>query len=149
MFQLSNHLKVSNQIRMDTADMYMITRPVPIHDSSPDSSPYPSHKNFKIKLTILLTLPPMPAVVQQPSYICTGRQKLQKALIIIILMLTPLRREAKMTELQRYMYSQLSLSPNERDPLKHLEISVLQHIRFAELRKIHIEQPNFTNKYVI
>ena len=36
-----------------------------------------------------------------------------------------------------------------KDHLKHSEISVLRHIRFAELRKIQIEQPNFTNKYVI
>ena len=34
--------------------------------------------------------------------------------------------------------------------LKHSEISVLRHIRFAELRKIQKEQQNFTNKnYVI
>ena len=45
-------------------------------------------------------------------------------------------------------YSQLSLSRSRRDPLKHFEISVLRYIRFAELRKIQIEQPNFTNKYV-
>ena len=36
-----------------------------------------------------------------------------------------------------------------KDPLKHYEISIPRHIRFAELRKIQIEQPNFTNKYVI
>ena len=45
--------------------------------------------------------------------------------------------------------SRLSLSRSRRDPLKHFEISVLRHIRFAELRKIPIEQPNFTNEYVI
>ena len=33
------------------------------------------------------------------------------------------------------------------DPLKHFEIVILRHIRFAELRKIQIEQPNFMNKY--
>ena len=43
-------------------------------------------------------------------------------------------------------YSQLSLSRSQWDPLKHFEISVLRHIRFAELRKIPIEQPNFTNE---
>ena len=46
-------------------------------------------------------------------------------------------------------YSQLSLSRSRRDPMKHFAISVLRHIRFAELRKIQIKQPNFTNKYVI
>ena len=33
------------------------------------------------------------------------------------------------------IYSRLSLSRNRRDPLKHFEISVLQHIRFVVLRK--------------
>ena len=47
------------------------------------------------------------------------------------------------------IYSQLSVSRSRRDPLKHLEISVLRHIRCAELRKIQIKQPNFTNKFVI
>ena len=46
-------------------------------------------------------------------------------------------------------YSRLSLSRSRRDPLKHFEIAVLRHIRFAEMRKIPIEQPNFTNEYVI
>ena len=35
-----------------------------------------------------------------------------------------------------YWYSRLSLSRNPKDCLKHFEISVLRHIRFAELRKI-------------
>ena len=48
-----------------------------------------------------------------------------------------------------YTYSRLSLSRSRRDPLKHFEISVLRHIRFAELKKIPIEQPNFRNKHVI
>ena len=47
------------------------------------------------------------------------------------------------------LYSQLPLSRSRRDPLKLFKISVLWHIKFAELRKIQIEQPNFTNKYVI
>ena len=47
------------------------------------------------------------------------------------------------------MYSRLSLSRSRRDPLKHFEISVVRHIRFAELRKIPIEQPNFTNEHII
>ena len=47
------------------------------------------------------------------------------------------------------IYSRLSLSQSRRDPLKHFEISVFRHIRFAELRKIPMEQPNFTNEYVI
>ena len=34
-----------------------------------------------------------------------------------------------------YKYSWLSWSRNPRDSLKHFEISVLRHIRFAELRK--------------
>ena len=46
-------------------------------------------------------------------------------------------------------YSRLSLSRNRRDPLKHFEISVLRHIRFVVLRKKQLEQPNFTNDYVI
>ena len=48
-----------------------------------------------------------------------------------------------------YNYSRLSLSRSRRDPLKRFEISVLRHIRCAELRKIPIEQPNITNKHVI
>ena len=48
-----------------------------------------------------------------------------------------------------YMYSRLSLSRSRRDPLKHFEISVLRHIRFAELRKIPMEQPNFTTEHVM
>ena len=51
--------------------------------------------------------------------------------------------------LKGYMYSRLSLSRSRRDPLKHFEISVLGHVRCAELRKIPIEQPNFTNEYVM
>ena len=47
------------------------------------------------------------------------------------------------------LYSRLSLSGNRRDPLKHFEISVLRHIRFVVLRKKQLEQPNFTNDYVI
>ena len=46
-------------------------------------------------------------------------------------------------------YSRLSLSRSRLDPLKHFEISVLRHIRCAELRKIPNEQPNFTNEHVI
>ena len=38
-------------------------------------------------------------------------------------------------------YSRFSLSRSRRDPLKHFEVSVLRHIRFAELRKIPIELP--------
>ena len=48
----------------------------------------------------------------------------------------------------RYKYSQLTLSRNRRDPQKHFEISVLQHIRFVVLREKQFEQPNFTNDYV-
>ena len=46
-------------------------------------------------------------------------------------------------------YSRLSLSRSRRDPLKHFEISVLRHIRCAELGKIPNKQPNFTNEHVI
>ena len=46
-------------------------------------------------------------------------------------------------------YSRLSLSRIQRDPLKHFEISVLRHIRFVVLNKKQLEQPNFTNDYVI
>ena len=35
------------------------------------------------------------------------------------------------------------------DPLIHFEISVLRHFRCAKLRKVPIEQPNFTNEHVI
>ena len=48
-----------------------------------------------------------------------------------------------------FRYSRLSLSRSRRDPLKHFEISVLRHIRFAELKKIPTEEPNFTNEHVI
>ena len=44
---------------------------------------------------------------------------------------------------QKTRYSQLSLSRGPRDSLKYFKISVLGHIRFAELRKKYIEQPNF------
>ena len=43
-------------------------------------------------------------------------------------------------------YSRLPLS--RRDPLKHFEISVLRHIKFAELRKIPNKQPSFTYERV-
>ena len=46
----------------------------------------------------------------------------------------------------KYRYSRLSLFRSRRDPQKHFEISVLRHIKFAELRKISNEQPNFTNE---
>ena len=46
-------------------------------------------------------------------------------------------------------YSRLSLSRSRRDLLKHFEISILRHIRCAVLRKIPMEQPNFTNEHVI
>ena len=42
-----------------------------------------------------------------------------------------------------------TVSRSQRDPLKHFEIAVLWHIIFAELRKIPIVQPNFTNEHVI
>ena len=48
-----------------------------------------------------------------------------------------------------YIYSRPSLSRSRRDPLKHFEICLLRHIRYAELRKIPIEQLNFTNEHVI
>ena len=44
-------------------------------------------------------------------------------------------------------YSRLSVSRSRRDPLKHFELSVLRHIRFAELRKIPIEQATFSNEH--
>ena len=53
------------------------------------------------------------------------------------------------TLLYQVIYSRLLLSRNRRDPLKHFEISVLQHIRFVVLRKKQFKQPNFTNDYVI
>ena len=48
-----------------------------------------------------------------------------------------------------FMYSRLSLSRSRMDPLKHFEIAVLRHIRCAELRKLPIKQPSFTNEHVI
>ena len=54
-----------------------------------------------------------------------------------------------MKRLIALIYSRLSLSRSQRDRLKHFEISVLRHIRFAELREIPIEQQNFTNEHVI
>ena len=51
--------------------------------------------------------------------------------------------------LSLYKYSRLSLSRSRRDPLKHFEISVIRHTKYAELRKIPNEQPNFTNNHVI
>ena len=62
--------------------------------------------------------------------------------------LTTLALWSPVEEMQR-KYSRLSLSRSQRDPLKHFEISVLRHIRCAELRKIPNEQPNFTNEHVI
>ena len=54
-----------------------------------------------------------------------------------------------LVQVDKPWYSRLSLSRSRRDPLKHFEISVLRHIRCAELRKIPNEQPNFTNEHVI
>ena len=48
-----------------------------------------------------------------------------------------------------YKYSRLSLSRIPRDSIKHFEISVPRHIRFAELRKKLFKQPHLTNIYVI
>ena len=39
------------------------------------------------------------------------------------------------SHLRAHKYSRLSLSRTPRDSMKHFEISVLRHIRFAELRK--------------
>ena len=56
---------------------------------------------------------------------------------------TPFSKKLKVNPLEKYTsfadlssrYSRLSLSRSRKDPLKHFEISVLRHIRFAELRK--------------
>ena len=45
------------------------------------------------------------------------------------------------------MYSRLSLSRIPRDSLKYIEISVAQHIRFAESSKIIIRLTTF-NKFI-
>ena len=58
-------------------------------------------------------------------------------------------RSSTSYDIRLSIYSRLSLSRSRRDPLKHFEISVRRHIRFAELRKIPTEQPNFTNEHVI
>ena len=47
------------------------------------------------------------------------------------------------------IYSRLSLSRSQKDSLKDFVISVLRHIRLAELRKVPIELTNFTNEHVI
>ena len=45
-------------------------------------------------------------------------------------------------ELKCKEYNRRSLSRSPRDSLIYFEISVLRHIRFAELRKKHISQMN-------
>ena len=57
--------------------------------------------------------------------------------------------QPRLTVNTRIKYSRLSLSRSRRDSLKHFEITVFRHIRFAELRKIPIKQANFTNQHVI
>ena len=57
--------------------------------------------------------------------------------------------QVSLSKLQIGIYNRLSLSQNQRDPLKHCEVSVLRHIRFVVLRKKLFEQPNFTNDNVI
>ena len=63
-----------------------------------------------------------------------------------------------MNRIYLVIYSRLCLSRSRMDPLKHFEISVLRHIRFAELRKIPNEQPisqmnilleSFSYKYML
>ena len=51
--------------------------------------------------------------------------------------------------LQEMLVSGLSLSRIPRDSMKYFEISVLRHIRFAELKKKVFEQPHLINIYVI
>ena len=48
---------------------------------------------------------------------------------------------------RRLKYSRHSLSRSRRDPLKDFGISVLRHIRFAEL-KIPMKQPHLTKEHV-
>ena len=49
--------------------------------------------------------------------------------------------------LQEMLVSGLSLSRIPRDSMKYFEISVLRHIRFAELKKKSIRTTTF-NKYI-
>ena len=58
------------------------------------------------------------------------------------------QQNKKNTKYVKKNYSRLSLSRSQRDHLKDFKISVLRHIRFAELRKIPIEPPNFTDEHV-
>ena len=63
---------------------------------------------------------------------------------------TPLLVEKKNTKpMSSIKHSRLSLSRSQKDPLKHFDISVLGHIRCAELRNIPNEQSKFTNEHVI
>ena len=52
-------------------------------------------------------------------------------------------------KVRQIRYSRLLLSQSPRNALKHFEMSVPRHIRFAKLRKKYIEQPHLTNEYVI
>ena len=52
-------------------------------------------------------------------------------------------RESAITKQRNY--SRLSLSRTPRDSMKHFEISILRHIRFAELRKT-INRTNILNR---
>ena len=71
------------------------------------------------------------------------------SLVLHIVISVCMKTQLLLKFLHQNIYSRLSLSRSQRDPLKHFEISVLQHIRCAELRKIPNEQPNFTNEHVI
>ena len=53
-----------------------------------------------------------------------------------------------LTWLLKHIQSTLVISKS-KGPSEHFEISVLRHIRGAELRKIPVEQPNFTNEHAI
>ena len=57
--------------------------------------------------------------------------------------------EVMSLEVAKYSRLSVHVSRSRRDPLKHFTISVLQHIRCAELRNIPIKQPSFTNEHLI
>ena len=109
---------------------------------------FKSRKNFVLS-----------GVEHEKSFIISGPAFIQRWRLLSILknfiscftLCVKMRKQASRNHLKLVsMYSQLSLSRSRRDHLKHFEISVLRHIRYAKLSKIQIEQPNFSNKnYVI
>ena len=88
---------------------------------------------------------PVPKGVGNPSDVCHDRpisllSHLDKVLYLnicltISVIITFLHLGDPTIYQLTFLYSRLSLSRTPRDSMKHFEISVLRHIRFAELRK--------------